>query len=81
MVSKSQAEAFIHTILGWEAIGVDQDGNEVTRPNSPLVRSHLEAVLGDKCPNYMRDFRDGRGPALADYLRAVADAIDPPAAQ
>jgi hypothetical protein len=77
-VSKYQAEAFVHQILGWEAVGVDGNGDEVTRPNSPLVRSHLEAALGDKCPNHMRDFRDGRGPALADYLRAVADAIDPP---
>lgn len=79
-VDRSKAYAFLDTILGWENLGVRRDGEEVCRPNAPLARAHLEAVLGDKCPNYGMHLDGGRGPALAAHLRAVADAIDPPAA-
>lgn len=74
---KGAAEAMVSAMIGWEAVGVDRNGDEVSKPKAPEVRAHLEAVLGDMMPNWERDSRPGRLEALADYLRSVADAIAP----
>lgn len=79
MTDHRKTHAFLDTILGWESIGVRRDGEEVCRPHAPLARAHLEAVLGDMCPNYAMHTEGGRGRALANYLRMIADVIDPPA--
>ena len=41
-----QTAAFVDVLTGGEPVGVDQDGNETTRPRSPVALAHLEAVLG-----------------------------------
>lgn len=79
--NKGAAEAMVSAMIGWTAVGVDSGGNEVSKPKSPEVRAHLEAVLGDMMPNWERDNRPGRLESLADYLRSVADAISPPKAE
>lgn len=43
--TKQQALAFLDVLTGNEAVGAISD-EEVTRPKSPLVKAHLEAVLG-----------------------------------
>lgn len=74
---KRAAQAFVEALIGWTDVGVDHNGDNVSRPTSPALRAHLEAVLGEFTPNYGTDGTAGRQAALASYLRSVADAIDP----
>lgn len=73
------ARAFVELLIGWTAVGSDSDGNEVSRPTSPQVRAHLEAMLGNRTPGtvYGRNVDHPDFVALAAYLRSVADAINP----
>ena len=45
-LSADKAYAFLLTILGSRAIGVDANGIEATVPNAPETLAHLRAVFG-----------------------------------
>jgi len=88
-VTHEQAQAFVAALTGYEEI--NEVGDEKGRPRSPAALTHLQAALGLfgvagfyevrqsalkaawNDPTYHPKVR-----ALADYLRAVADALVPP---
>ncbi len=74
---QAAALALIDAMIGWTGVGVDSNGDEISRPTSPEVRAHLAAVLGDACMSYGNDAKPGRREAMAAYLRSVADHLDP----
>ena len=76
----------VNNMVGLETVGVNCDGEEAEMPISPRVRAHFVAVLGSRCPMNLWSGSDGsvRGrlhavgiKPFADYLRAVADVLDP----
>ena len=85
-VDIAAAVDLLNSMVGREAVGVNSDGDEAEVPISPRVRAHLVAVLGSQCPdnlwvshpdNKVRGRLHALGTKpIADYLRAVADALD-----
>lgn len=71
---KRAAECFIDSLVGWETVC-----EGASRAISPVVRAHLEAVLGDRMLGSGFHIPPDRAAPLAEYLRGVADLIDPPA--
>ena len=76
----------VNNMVGLETVGVDSNGDEHEAPISPRVRAHFVAVLGGQCPLNLWSYSDGSIHGrlhmvslkpFADYLRAVADALDP----
>lgn len=81
-LTRGQALNLAETMLGWEDIGTDADDAVVSRPNSPMVLSAVNVLLGDNAPNIF-DLRsshiDHRRPkclAFAGLLRSMADALE-----
>jgi len=82
------AANLIDDMIGFTIVGVD-DTTDYARPVSPIIRAHFLAVLGKDCPRSA--FVEGNGvlnlgykkpiKPFADYLRGVADLIDPPTAK
>lgn len=80
VTDQAAALAFVDLLVGFTPVGVAND-EEINRPTSPEVRSHLAAALGGDLPTCSWQMMHTLYPTtpgpLASYLRSVADAIDP----
>ncbi len=87
--TKQQAIAFFYAAIGWEPVGTDMDGEDVARPQSPVLRAHLGGALPAGVPciyNVEHSIKADRRVVLVDYeqeairqlkayLHAMADAL------
>jgi hypothetical protein len=76
------AWAFLDACCGMTTVGVigqPGDTSDVDTPTSPVVRSHLAAVLGDMVPGPAWQAKtkthSNRAAAFASYLESVAAQI------
>lgn len=76
-MDRTQAAMFFNCLLGFTPIGIDGNGGEVDRANSPEMRAFITGQLGDLTPSdwHSMTHRPEDAHALAAMLRNAADAI------
>lgn len=78
-IEKTQAEAFCDAAIGWDTLGVDSNGEEIVRPNSPVLQAFVRGHLGCLTPRHGYDAMNTpeRREAFATMLREIADVMHP----
>jgi hypothetical protein len=73
---ESAALSAVNGMLGGTCVGVDDRGNESYRPTSPVVLAAYEAA-GGRTFMWIGPARDDRKVGVAQWLRSIADYLDP----